>query len=170
MPVITRAIAPILSAASLLLLTRCILAAALLTQQNSPPALRDPCSLCLLFSIHHVPISLPVDYRVDLNKRESLQCPAALLPPVCARCIMSGITQQCQTCLTSNKRKRTVMCDTCKRFYHLTWVGLTRAQSDIIGRWLCSFCLGRPMQIQTLIIQISTSLNIYRSVAVILHH
>ena len=48
----------------------------------------------------------------------------------------------CDVCGVINNRKRHVGCGDCGKQYHLTCVGLKRAQADALGRWLCAVCRG----------------------------
>ena len=41
-----------------------------------------------------------------------------------------------------NRRKRLIKCDTCGCLFHLSCVGLTRAQAEAFGRWNCEQCRG----------------------------
>ena len=48
----------------------------------------------------------------------------------------------CSFCGVVNRRKRLVKCDTCGCLFHLSCVGLTRAQAEAFGRWNCGQCRG----------------------------
>ena len=48
----------------------------------------------------------------------------------------------CASCGTSNRRKRAIVCATCGTQFHLSCVGITRAQAGAIGRWNCGQCRG----------------------------
>ena len=48
----------------------------------------------------------------------------------------------CSFCGVVNRRKRLVKCDTCGCLFHLSCVGLTRAQAEDFGRWNCEQCRG----------------------------
>jgi len=50
---------------------------------------------------------------------------------------------QCQSCLAINPRKRTITCVSCTKVYHLTCVGLTKLQANVISQWHCPGCMGR---------------------------
>ena len=60
--------------------------------------------------------------------------------------LMSSPTMQgaegCGACGTVNSRKRCCRCRECDTLYHLTCVGLTRAQADAIPHWSCASCRG----------------------------
>ena len=46
----------------------------------------------------------------------------------------------CSFCGVVNRRKKLIRCDTCKCLFHLSCVGLTRAQAEAFGRWNCEQC------------------------------
>ena len=46
----------------------------------------------------------------------------------------------CSFCGIVNRRKRLVKCDTCGCLFHLSCVGLTRAQAEAFGSWNCEQC------------------------------
>ena len=48
----------------------------------------------------------------------------------------------CSFCGVVNRRKRLLKCDTCGCLFHLSCVGLTRAQAEAFGRWNCEQCRG----------------------------
>ena len=48
----------------------------------------------------------------------------------------------CSFCGVVNKRKKLIRCDTCGCLFHLSCVGLTRAQAEAFGRWNCEQCRG----------------------------
>lgn len=50
---------------------------------------------------------------------------------------------RCLECLCVNNRKKSIVCATCNGDFHLTCVGLTREQANVLSRWLCPTCLGR---------------------------
>ena len=53
-----------------------------------------------------------------------------------------GIDSVCSFCGVVNRRKRLVKCDTCGCLFHLSCVGLTRAQAEAFVRWNCEQCRG----------------------------
>ena len=48
----------------------------------------------------------------------------------------------CVSCGASNRRKRSIRCAICGGCFHLSCVGLTRAQAEVFGRWSCVRCRG----------------------------
>ena len=48
----------------------------------------------------------------------------------------------CCFCGVVNRRKRLINCDTCGCLFHLSCVGLTRAQAEAFMRWNCEQCQG----------------------------
>ena len=48
----------------------------------------------------------------------------------------------CSFCGVVNRRKRLIKCDTCGGLFHLSCVGLTRAQAEVFGRGNCEQCRG----------------------------
>lgn len=59
----------------------------------------------------------------------------------------------CASCGIFNRRKRSIKCATCRSQFHLSCVGVTREQAEIIGRWNCRQCRGvsrAPVRTQAL--------------------
>lgn len=47
----------------------------------------------------------------------------------------------CAVCSSVNRRKKGRHCSTCNAFSHLSCVGITRRQSDVLDIWVCGVCL-----------------------------
>ena len=48
----------------------------------------------------------------------------------------------CSFCGVVNRSKRLNKCDACGCLFHLSCVGLIRAQAEAFGRWNCEHCRG----------------------------
>ena len=59
--------------------------------------------------------------------------------------MIEGKDSVCSSCGTANNRKKRVQCALCSGWFHLSCVGLTRAQASAIARWSCVTCRGRGM-------------------------
>ena len=57
--------------------------------------------------------------------------------------------RRCLSCSLISSRKRIVVCAACRGVYHLSCVGLTRAQASVIVHWSCPACLGRAEGVGT---------------------
>lgn len=51
------------------------------------------------------------------------------------------MTHVCHHCGSSNSRKRNISCTDCNRSFHLSCVGITRPQADVLSVWHCVECL-----------------------------
>ena len=54
-------------------------------------------------------------------------------------------TPTCTTCGTNNRSKRAIECAVCHLVFHLTCVGITRAQAAELSVWHCQTCLDSTM-------------------------
>jgi len=75
--------------------------------------------------------------------------------------VMEG--DRCQCCDLINVRKRSVSCTGCGGSFHLTCVGLTRAQAEAIPRWLCAECRGQASGINPPVVRQEVDLVSYIS-------
>ena len=51
-------------------------------------------------------------------------------------------SERCERCGETNTLKRPITCIDCNGFFHLSCVGLTRRQADVLTVWSCDGCLG----------------------------